>query len=274
MEWSQELWLLIKYLLLGLFQGFTEPIPVSSSGHLVLLQHFLGVEIEGLSFEVMVNFASLFAVIVIYRFDLLKLVKGSARYVLYQDAQGKGDFRISFYLLLATVPAVLAALLFKDWIETELKQLHVIAFALLITGMALWLIRHLNGRKQDGDITLKDALLVGLAQTAALIPGISRSGATIVAAMGLGWRQETALRFSFFLYIPISLGSGVLAISDIVQDPHFTALWIPYTIAFIGSFIASYVSLLWFMNIMRHGKLIYFALYCWLAGLIVLSLLS
>lgn len=266
---SNELILWMKYLLLGIFQGFTEPIPVSSSGHLVLMQQFLGIQIEGLSFEVLVNFASLFAVLAIYRHDLIKIITGFFRYLLKKDPSAQKDFHFGIYIIIATIPAVVIALLFEDWIASQFKDIKVIAITLLITGTALWFIRNLKGSKTDKDITLKEIIIVGFAQAVALIPGISRSGATIVAAMGLGWSQETALRFSFFLFIPISTGAGILAISDLVQDPQLGELFIPYLLAFIGSFVASYFSLKWFMNIMRSGKLIYFAIYCFVVGIVV-----
>ncbi|WP_227936355.1 undecaprenyl-diphosphate phosphatase [Alkalihalobacillus deserti] len=272
-EISFDLILWIKYLILGIFQGFTEPIPVSSSGHLVLMQHFLGVEIDGLSFEVLVNFASLFAVLVIYRHDLKKLVSGFFNYVFTRDRATKKDFQFGMYIVIATIPAVVIALFFEDWISDQFKHIHVIAITLIITGIALWFIRNLKGHKRDQEITFKEVIIVGLAQAVALIPGISRSGATIVAAMGLGWRQETALRFSFFLFIPISVGAGILAISDLINDPQLAQLLVPYLLAFIGSFIASYYSLKWFMNIMKSGKLIYFSLYCFVVGGFVLWVL-
>jgi undecaprenyl-diphosphatase len=273
MESSYDVVLWVKYFLLGIFQGFTEPIPVSSSGHLVLLQHFLRVEIEGLSFEVLVNFASLFAVVVIYRQDLQKVVSGFFDYTLTKNRSSKSDFQFGIYLIIATIPAVVIAFFFDDWIAGQFKDIHVIAITLVITGLALWFIRNLKGWKKDQDITLKEVVIVGLAQAVALIPGISRSGATIVAAMGLGWRQETALRFSFFLFIPISVGAGILAISELINDPQLTELLIPYSLAFLGSFVASYYSLKWFMNIMKSGKLIYFSLYCFAVGAFVFWLL-
>ncbi|GAE25406.1 undecaprenyl-diphosphatase [Halalkalibacter wakoensis JCM 9140] len=266
METSYDFLLWVKYFILGLIQGFTEPIPVSSSGHLVLLQHFLGVEIEGLSFEVLVNFASLLAVLVIYRKDLWKLLSGFFLYIRTRNQSVKDDFKFGMYIIVATIPAVAVALFFDDWIAEQFKHIRVIAVTLVITGLALWLIRNLRGWKKDHDINLKEVILVGLAQAVALIPGISRSGATIVAAMALGWRQETALRFSFFLFIPISIGAGILSITDLLNDPQLGQLLLPYTLAFTGSLVSSYYSLKWFMNIMRSGKLIYFAVYCFAVG--------
>ncbi|MBP3950505.1 undecaprenyl-diphosphate phosphatase [Bacillus suaedae] len=262
----EEIYLLLKYLLLGLFQGLTEPIPISSSGHLVLLQHFIGINVEGLSLELIVNFASLLAVLLIYRQSVLELTKGTLRYVVTRKKEDQADFRFVLYLVLATIPAGVIGVLFGDVISDYLTGLTVIGVTLVVTGIALWTIRNLKGRKNDAELRAKDAVIIGLAQAVALIPGISRSGATIVAAMGLGMKQETALKFSFLLYIPISVGGTILGFSDFINLPNVSELLIPYIIAFIGSLVASYFSLKWFMGIMARGNLIYFAIYCFVVG--------
>lgn len=264
-----DIYLIVKYMILGLFQGFTEPIPISSSGHLVFAQHFLGLKIEGLSFELLVNAASLIAVLIIYRKDLVRLTVNGVRYISTKDKQSKSDFRFIIYLIIATIPAGVIGVLFDDIISEHLKHIRVTAITLIITGLALWMIRNLRGRKNDGDLTIKDALIVGFAQAVALIPGISRSGATIVAAMALGMKQETALRFSFLLFIPVSFGGMLLSITDLMSDPNMDTLLIPYIIAFIASLITSYFSLKWFMNIMAKGNLKYFSFYCFIVGILV-----
>ncbi|MDA7026077.1 undecaprenyl-diphosphate phosphatase [Bacillus sp. CLL-7-23] len=259
--------MLIKYILLGLLQGLTEPIPVSSSGHLVLAQHFLGLEIEGFSFELLVNAGSLIAVLLVYQKDIIRLTKNGLSYVVTKDQKGKADFRFIIYLITATIPAGVIGVLFDDEISAFFKDgVRVTAITLLITGLALFLIRNLRGRKHDGEMRLKDAVIIGLSQMIALIPGISRSGATIVPAMALGLKSETALRFSFLLYIPVSLGGTILSINDIFHDPHLSELFVPYLFAFIASIIATYFSLRWFMNIMAKGNLIYFSVYCFIVG--------
>lgn len=268
----EQIYLLLKYLFLGVFQGFTEPIPISSSGHLVLAQHFLGVEIEGLSFELLVNTGSLLAVLLIYRADLIRLTFNGLNYLTTRRASARADFYFILYLILGTIPAGVIGLLFNEQIAAFFKaDITLIGITLLVTGGALWLIRNLRGRKGDADLTLRDALIIGLAQAVALIPGISRSGATIVAAMGLGLKQQTALRFSFLLYIPVSLGGMLLSFSDILSDPNLANLLAPYALAFVGSVIASYFSLRWFMSIMARGNLKYFAYYCFIVGTIVLG---
>lgn len=267
----EDIILLIKYLFLGLFQGFTEPIPISSSGHLVLAQHFMGLKIEGLSFELLVNSASLLAILVIYRKDLHRLATNGFKYLINRDPDLKSDFMFIVYLFIATIPVAIAGILLEDYIASVFKDMiKMTGVTLIITGIGLWLIRNLRGRKNDGDLKLLDAIIIGIAQMVALIPGISRSGATIVAAMGLGMKQETALRFSFLLYIPVSFGGMVLSFSDLLQDPNMDTLFIPYIIAFLSSFVASYFSLKWFMGIMEKGNLKYFAYYCFIVGIVVL----
>lgn len=270
MDKLEQFFTIIKYLFLGLLQGVTEPIPISSSGHVELAQHFLDLGIEGLSFALLVNSASLIAVLIIYRHDIGRLIRNGLSYITTKDAKAKSDFQFIIYLIIGTIPAGVLGVLFDDYISAKLSQnMKIIGVTLLITGVALWLIRNFRGRKNDTDLTYKDAIIVGLAQAVALIPGISRSGATIVAAMGLGMKQETALRFSFLLYIPVSVGGMILGFKDILTDPNITTLAIPYTIAFIASLIASYFALRWFMNIMAKGNLKYFAYYCFIVGTLV-----
>ncbi|MFC3209606.1 MULTISPECIES: undecaprenyl-diphosphate phosphatase [Planomicrobium] len=270
----EQLWLTIKFLLLGLFQGLTEPIPISSSGHLLIAQYFLDVEIEGSvsTFALLVNTASLIAVLIIYREDIQRLIVNGLRFFKVKDEETTRDFMFIVYLVVATIPAAIIGVLFQDTIDDYLSTIVTVGITLVITGVALWLIRDIHGKRKDGNMTMKDAIIIGLAQSVALIPGISRSGATIVAAMARGINQETALRFSFLLFIPISLGGAVLSISDILNDDNLATLAVPYIMAFIGSLIASYFSLKWFMNIMAKGQLKYFAIYCFIVGpLVVLA---
>lgn len=265
--------ILFKYAFLGLLQGLTEPIPISSSGHIIIAEHLLDLKINGFSFEVLVNTASLIAVMLIYRSDLYRLSRNGTQYLLKRNRQAASEFYFIVYLIIATIPAAMIGYLFDDWIADHFKTLQMIGIMLLVTGIALWLIRNMKGNKNEGDVTFKDAVIVGIAQAIALFPGLSRSGSTIVAAMGLGMKQQTALRFSFLLYIPISLGGIALEIPKMSNDPYFKALIIPYTVSFLVCFIASYFSLKWFMGIMARGNLGYFTAYCLITGMIVLFFL-
>ncbi|WP_424767068.1 undecaprenyl-diphosphate phosphatase [Paenibacillus sp. sgz302251] len=269
----EQLLLWLKYLVLGIVQGATEPIPVSSSGHVIIAQQLMGMEQKGLTFEILTNTASLIAILFIYRQDIARLIVNTVRFIRTKDRAYKSDFLFAMYVVIGTIPAVIIGLLFKDKIEEIFSSVHTVAVGLLVTGVALWLIRNLRGRKRDGDLSFKDALLVGLAQAVALIPGISRSGSTVITSIAVGMKQDTALRFSFMLYIPVSLGGLVLGISDFSNDPNRTALAIPYMIAFLTTIIVTYFAMKWFMNIMAKGNLGYFAYYCFAAGILLLLFL-
>ncbi|WP_249870129.1 undecaprenyl-diphosphate phosphatase [Oceanobacillus saliphilus] len=275
MDFLSELWTIIQYFILGLVQGVTEPIPISSSGHIMIFRELFGIDTPGLSFEIFVNFASLLAILVIYREDIIRLIKNGWLYITKKEEAAKSDFRFIIYLIVATIPVGVIGVLFGDAIGAVINEnaMNVVGVTLLITAAAVWMIRNLRGKKNDGDLSMKDALIVGFSQAIAVTPGISRSGATIVASMLVGMRQETALRFSFLLYIPVSLGTAILEIPAIVNDPSFSTLWIPYVVAFITAFIASYFALRWFMNIMAKGNLKYFAYYCLVVGLLVIFFL-
>ncbi|WAA10875.1 undecaprenyl-diphosphate phosphatase [Fervidibacillus albus] len=259
--------ILLKYAFLGILQGITEPIPVSSSGHLVIVQEFFGIGTDkNMSFEVLMNFASLLAVLVLFKNDIISLAKGSLDYIATRNHGKKSAFLFVIYLIVATVPAGVVGLLFEDQISETFKDLHYLAGALFVTGLALWMIRNLKGKKGEKNITMTDALIVGVAQSLALIPGISRSGATIVAALGIGMKRETAFLFSFLLYIPVSFGTTLLSLNDFQMDE----LLIPNTIAFLLSFIFSYISLKWFKGIVERGNLKYFAYYCFALSIVLL----
>ena len=128
----------------------------------------------------------------------------------------------------------------------------------------------MKGTKEDQDITVKEAGLIGLGQAAALLPGISRSGATIITAIAVGLKQETALRFYFMLYIPVSVGGMILGFTDFLDEPNKAQLAIPYLAAFLATLFMTYFALRWFMGIMKSGKLVYFTYYCFLAGILLL----
>ncbi|WP_059049452.1 undecaprenyl-diphosphate phosphatase [Paenibacillus senegalimassiliensis] len=266
----EDLILWLKYLILGAVQGATEPIPVSSSGHVIIAKKLLGIVNEGLSFEILTNTASLLAIMFIYRQDIARLFVNGLGYLRTRKPEYKADFMFIIYIIIGTLPAVIVGMLFKDQIETVFSSVHTVAIALLVTGAALWIIRNLRGRKRDGDLSAKDALLVGLGQAVALIPGISRSGATIISSIAVGMKQDTALRFSFMLYIPVSLGGLVLGISDIASDSASSALFVPYLIAFLTTMVVTYFAMKWFMNIMAKGNLKYFAYYCFVVGILLL----
>lgn len=265
-------WLLLTFIILGVVQGITEPIPVSSSGHVILIKHLFGIHTDGLSFEIIVHFGSLIAIIIMYRKDIRTLLHNTYTFVKTREQTYYQSFLFTLYLLIATAITGLIGLSVENWISDELTKPIYIGICLLVTGIFIWVIRNLRGNKAEKDITLLDVVIIGLAQSFALIPGISRSGATVVAAMLLGMKRKTALRFSFLLFIPVSIGTSVLSIPSIWHDTHFNQLFIPYTVAFIASLIATYIALRWFIKVMLSGKLHIFVYYCFLLGIGIIIL--
>lgn len=261
--------LIIKMILIGLVQGFTEPIPVSSSGHVMIASQILGLGEQGFTFAILTNTASLLAILFIYRKDILRLAFNTIQYLKTKDNKYKNDFRFVCFIIIGTIPAGVLGVLLSDFIAANVSM-TTIAIMLFVTGIALWLIRNRNGVKGEADITAKDALLVGLGQAIALAPGISRSGATIISSIAVGIKQETALRFSFLLYIPVSLGGVILGFSDFIGEPNKAELALPYLSAFIATLIMSYLAMKWFMGIMKKGKLVYFTYYCFIVGTLLL----
>ncbi|MGN4124631.1 undecaprenyl-diphosphate phosphatase [Lysinibacillus sphaericus] len=257
--------LILKHIIIGLVQGFTEPIPVSSSGHVMIASELLGLGEQGFTFAILTNTASLLAIVFIYREDIVRLITHFFLYIKTRERRYKVDFRFALYIMIGSIPAGVLGVLLSDVIADNISM-TTIAMMLFVTGLALWLIRNMRGTKKDADLRAKDAIIVGLGQAVALTPGISRSGATIISAIAVGMRQDTALRFSFMLYIPVSLGGVVLGITDFLDEPNKSALAVPYAATFIATLFMTYFAMRWFMGIMKSGKLSYFTYYCFIVG--------
>lgn len=273
MDMYEKAYLLLKFIILGVVQGFTEPIPISSSGHLILLREFFQIEVTSLSFEIIVHFGSLIAITYVYRQEIKRLIKNFILFSKNKRKEHKADFLFTIYLLIATTMTGIIGLYFEDIISTRLTKPIFIGISLIVTSLFLWLIRNLTGHRSYTDINFRDAVIIGLAQSIALIPGISRSGTTVVTAILLGLNRTTALKFSFLLFIPVSLGITVLSIKDVINELQHDQLFIPYIIAFVISIVTTYFALKWFINIMNKGKLHIFSIYCLIVGIIAIIFL-
>lgn len=262
---------LIKYIFLGALQGFTEPIPVSSSGHLVVFRELIkGNTFNDLNFEIIVNFGSLIAIIIFFWKDIKALVADFFMYIKTKKKKYYDNFKYCWLIVIGTIPAGIVGLLFKDQIEGLLISVKIIGGALLITSGFLYLIRNIKGKKNDKDLTFMDALIIGLFQVVALFPGISRSGSTLVGGMFRNLKRDAAFKFSFMLYIPISLATMVLGVSDLFSMNLPSVYWLYYLCGMAAATIVTYFSTKWFHNIMKTGKLIYFVYYCLIAGTLIL----
>lgn len=264
----------INYLILAIIQGFTEPIPISSSGHLIIFKKLLNSGVlNDLNFEIILNFGSLVAIFLYFRKDIIKLIKEFFIYIKTEDKKYFRSFKYCILLIIGTIPAGIIGLLFKDKIEELLSSVKVVGVALVVTAICLFIIRNMKGNKEDKDITYKDALIIGLFQAVALLPGISRSGATIVGGMSRKLTREAAFKFSFLLYIPISLASMLSGVKDIIKTGLDTNLLLIYLVCMVVSGIITYLTTIWFKNIVKNGKLIYFVFYCLIVGSLVIIFL-
>lgn len=261
---------LFKYLFLAVIQGFTEPIPVSSSGHLVIFKNLINSDVlNDLNFEIILNFGSLIAIVIFFFDDIMAIVKDFFAYIKTKDKKYYGNFKYAWLIVIGTIPAGLLGLIFKDVIESALGGVKIVGFALLVTALFLFLIRKIKGTKDDKDITYLDAITIGLFQAVALLPGISRSGSTLVGGMFRDLKRDAAFKFSFMLYIPISLATMVLGIKDLIETNISINLWMCYLVCMIVSGIITYFSTKLFNGIIKTGKLIYFVWYCIIVGSLV-----
>ncbi len=273
---------LIEYLLLGILQGITEPIPVSSSGHLLILQTIIEKFHQGLdiNFEVLAtitNFGSLIAIIIIFWKDIVSLVESFFKYIFKKDRSKKvsNDFSYCLKIIIATIPAgVMGLVVTKLGLLAKLEEnVKFIGLMLLLTALFLFLIRNFKGKKDRDKITFMDSVVVGLCQMISIIPGISRSGATIVGGMFRNIKRESAFNFSFILYIPISIATSILGVKDLFDMTISTGDMILYIIAALMALIFTYIFTKWFSKIVKEGKLIYFSIYCVILGFIVILFL-
>lgn len=260
--------LLLKYLILGIIQGFTEPLPISSSGHLRIFKSLFNSEVlSDMNFEIIVNFGSLVAILILYRKEIVSIIKDFFGYLKTKEEKYHTNYKYAWLIVVGTIPAALLGLFVKDIIEQYFTT-KLVGLMLIITSLLLYMIKDIKGKKGKEDMTYMDALKIGLFQVVALLPGISRSGSTVVGGMKSNLKRETALNYSFMLYIPISLASMVLGISDLISSGTLSELFIPYLVSMIAAGIVTYFAAKLFIDIMKKGKLIYFSIYCFIVGLI------
>lgn len=262
---------LFLYIILGIIQGFTEPIPVSSSGHLVIFNTLLNVEeLKDLNFEIFVNFGSFIAITIFYRKEIISIIKDFIMYIKTKKYRYYNNFKYAILIIIGTIPAGIIGLLFKDKIES-IGSVKIVGISLLITAFMLYMIKDINGKKEKDDMTIMDALVIGLFQVIALFPGISRSGSTLVGGMKRNLSREAAFKYSFMLYLPISIATMILGVKDLFNSD--LSLLIPYSLSMMVSLIVTYYSIKWFKSIVEKGKLKYFIYYCLIVGILVILFL-
>ncbi len=253
MDWFQAV-------ILALVQGVTEFLPISSSAHLILVPQVTGWEDQGLAFDVAVHFGTLCAVVFYFRADIWRIATawlGSLR----PGAGINGDARLGWAVIVGTVPVVLAGLVLMDFVAGTLRSPLVIALSTAIFGLALWWAdRRQHAVRPLQSITLKMALLIGLAQVAALVPGSSRSGVTMTAGLLLGLDRETAARFSFLLAIPAISGAALLALVDLLGGTE-PVPWSALGIGLVVSAVSAWACIRMFLAAIQNIGMLPFVIY-------------
>lgn len=254
---------LIKYIFLGFLQGFTEPLPISSSGHIFLFKAIFNTTLfDDLNLEIFLNFASFIAILIIFRKDVVDLLKGFINYIKTKGKKSKDEFSYCMKIVIGTIPVGILGLLLKDYLERLLsRNIFLIGFGFLITGLALLLVINAKGNKKDNDLTTKDAIIIGLFQAIALIPGISRSGLTLVGCLLMGLDRKSSLKYTFMLYLPVSVASMLLGIKDFSGSELGLDVFIYYAVGMFVAGLLTYISYNWLNRLVEKGKLWKFSIY-------------
>ncbi len=260
-------------LLLGILQGLTEFLPISSSGHLVLLENFLKVNPPGITLEICLHLGTLFAIIAIFRREIGEILKSLSRLFKTGKRKRKEDpyLRLLGFLLLGTIPIALIGGLFREGIRRLFECPRVVSLMLIITGVILWSTRRLKiGRREIHRLNIRDALAIGLAQAMGLVPGISRSGVTISCGLFRGLSRDLAYRFSFLLAIPAIIGAIGLEFRSPAIIPKENIY--PLVSGTIAAFLSGLLALKVLLPIIKKGRLFFFAYYLWFIGLVSLAI--
>ena len=264
MDWLQALWL-------GLIQGLTEYLPVSSSGHLTIASHLFGIEgEENLAFTVAVHVATVFSTLVVLWKEIAWIFRGLFRFQ-YND-----ETRYVANIVVSMIPVGIVGVFFKDKVEEVFGSGLVIVGAMLIVTALLLTFSYYAKPRAKENISIKDAFIIGLAQAVAVLPGLSRSGSTIATGLLLGNNKARLAQFSFLMVIPPILGEALLDTVKMVK--HGTAAVMGeislgmLAVGFIAAFVSGCVACKWMINIVKRGKLVYFSIYCAIVGVITLLL--
>jgi undecaprenyl-diphosphatase len=256
---------ILQAIILGIVQGITEFLPVSSSGHLVLTPHFLGWQLpeeQVFVFDVIVQLGTLVAVVIYFWQDLWGILVGFIDAITKKTNASTPQVRLGLNIILGTLPAVVIGFLFKDQIEAAFTDPNATAYFLLLTAALLVLAEWIGKRTQEMDgIRWPKAVFIGLFQALALFPGVSRSGSTISGGMFGNLKRADAARFSFLLSVPAMLGAGLIATLDLLDVPDLGAFIGPLLVGFVVSGIVGYFAIRWLLNYLTKNPLYYFSVY-------------
>ena len=265
--------MLLKYILLGIIQGITEPLPVSSSGHIYIFKNLFKTNtlFNDLNYEIFLNFASFIAIFIIFRKDIYKLVVGFFKYIFSKDRDKYFyEFKYCLMIIIGTIPVGILGLILKDPLEDLLfKNTYLVGLAFIFTGIILMLVKNKNGKKTDKNIVLKDAIIIGLLEAVALVPGISRSGTVLAGCLLCNLNRESSLKYTFMLYFPVSIATMLLGVKDVIETGINTSLMLYYFVGMLFALIVTYYTYKLLSDIVKKGNLWKFSIYLFIIGIIV-----
>ncbi|WP_067179342.1 undecaprenyl-diphosphate phosphatase [Microtetraspora niveoalba] len=263
----------LQAIVLGIVQGLTEFLPISSSAHLLIVPKLLGWSDPGAAFTAVIQLGTMLAVLIYFWRDIVRILWTWLRSLWTPDLRGHLDARMGWYIGLGTVPIGVAGLLFKDAIEGPARNLWLNASMLIVFGLLLLAADQMGRKKKEvADLGLRDGLIIGAWQMLPLVPGASRSGSTMTGAMFLGYTREAAARYSFLLSIPAVVLSGLFELRNIGDGGGVPA--VPTAIATVVSFVVGYASIAWLLRYVAKHSTIVFVVYRVFAGAFLLTLLS
>lgn len=273
-------------LILGLVQGLTEFLPISSSAHLRLTAAFADWTDPGAAFTAITQIGTEAAVLIYFRKDIARIVSTWFRSLYTKALRSEQDAKMGWLVIVGSIPIGVLGLIFKEQIEGPFRDLRLIATSLIVMGIVLGVADRLAARDEEGgrhravrerktlkELGVKDGLIFGLCQAMALIPGVSRSGATLSGGLLLGFTREAAARYSFLLAIPAVLASGLFEIKDVIEEPGHIA-WGQTIFATVVAFLVGYAVIAWFMKFISSRSFMPFVIYRILLGIVVFALLG
>jgi undecaprenyl-diphosphatase len=264
----------LKALILGLLQGLTEFLPISSSAHLRIFPELFGWQDPGAAFTAVVQIGTELAVLLYFRKDIWRIASAWLRSLFDPRLRGELDSRMGWYVIVGSVPIVVLGILLKDVIESDFRNLWVIGGTLVVFGIVLGVADRVGTQDRTmGDMTLRSSVLLGLAQACALVPGVSRSGATISLGRLLGYDREAATRFAFLLAIPAVVGAGLYELPEIPHGENAYGPW-PTVVATIVAFVVGYAAIAWLLRYVTTHSYLPFVLYRIILGGFTLVMLG
>lgn len=252
-------------IILGIVEGLTEFLPISSTGHLTLTEKLIGFQIDDpgiTAFTAIIQFGAIVAVILYFRSDITRLIAAWARGLIGKDARTNPDYRFAWYVIAGSLPIGVIGFLARDLVSGVLRNLWVVVAGLLLWSIVMYIAERVGRQSRPEErLTLKDAVVIGLVQCIALVPGVSRSGATISAGLLRDLNRVAATRLSFFLAIPALIGAGIYEAVSEADAVSSTVGWGPVLIGTVVSFVVAYASIAWLLRLVAHHPITVFIWY-------------